>query len=79
VIDGAEEAAIPAGEVPDVMQRRMLSVRAFSADNMMTDADLVDGKDAAELFERMLAGADVAYLHAHYARGGCYAARIDRT
>jgi hypothetical protein len=78
VIEGAEDAVIPAGEVPDVMQARTLSVRAFTADHMMTDADLVDGRDAATLFERLLADPKVAYLQAHYARRGCYAARIDR-
>jgi hypothetical protein len=78
VIDGAEESAPPKDEVPEVMRRRMLSVRAFTADHMMTDADLVDGKDAAGLFERLLADPKVAYLQAHYAKRGCYAARIDR-
>jgi hypothetical protein len=78
VIEGAKEAALPADEVPDVMQARTLSVRAFTADHMMTDADLVEGKNAASLFERLLADPEVAYLHAHYAKRGCYAARIDR-
>jgi hypothetical protein len=78
VIEDAKEAAVPADEVPDVMQARMLSVRAFTADHMMTDADLVNGKDAAALFGRLLADPKVAYLHAHYAKRGCYAARIDR-
>src|SRR5262245_1069057 len=78
VIDGAEEACLPANKVPDVMQARMLSVRAFSADDMMTDADLVDGRNAAGLFERLLADPKVAYLHAHYAKRGCFAARINR-
>ncbi|HEY7798086.1 MAG TPA: DUF1203 domain-containing protein [Hyphomonadaceae bacterium] len=78
VIDGAEDAAPLEGEVPEVMQRRTLSVRAFTADHMMTDADLVDGKDAARLFERLLADPKVAYLQAHYAKRGCYAARIER-
>ena len=78
VIEGAEAAAIPVGEVPDVMKGRTLSVRAFSADDMMTDADLVDGKIAAALFEKLLGDPKVAYLHAHYAKRGCYAARIDR-
>jgi hypothetical protein len=78
IIEGADQASLPAGEVPDVMQARTLSVRAFTADHMMTDADLVDGKDAASLLERLLADPKVAYLHAHYAKRGCYAARIDR-
>jgi hypothetical protein len=78
VIEDAEQASLPAGKVPDVMRARMLSVRAFTADHMMADADLVDGKNAAALFERLLADPKVSYLHAHYAKRGCYAARIDR-
>jgi hypothetical protein len=78
VIEGAKEAALPAGKVPDAMQARTLSVRAFAADHMMTDADLVDGRSAAALFERLLADPKVAYLHAHYAKRGCFAARVDR-
>jgi hypothetical protein len=38
----------------------------------------VDGADAAPLFERYLARADVAYLHVHFARRGCFACRVDR-
>ena len=45
---------------------------------MMTDADLFEGADLAAGIERLFADPAVAYLHAHYARRGCYAARIDR-
>jgi hypothetical protein len=44
----------------------------------MVDADLIDGADLATAAERMLASPEVAYLHAHYAKRGCYAARIER-
>jgi hypothetical protein len=30
------------------------------------------------MFERMLRDRKVGYLHAHFARFGCYAARVDR-
>jgi hypothetical protein len=71
-------AAVYENEVPPALGRRPLSVRAFNPAGMMVDADLTDGARASELFERMLAHADVAYIHAHYARRGCFAARIDR-
>lgn len=45
---------------------------------MMIDADLAEGPEAERTIERMLADPGVAYLHAHYARPGCFAARIDR-
>ena len=79
VIDGAEDAYIAPGEVPEQMRSRLLSVRAFSAHGMIVNADVVEGAGAAALFERMLADARVGYLHVHYAKHGCFAARVDRT
>lgn len=78
VIDGAREAAPDLNEVPEVMASRLLSVRAFSADDLMVDADVVDGAAAGPVFDAMLARLDVAYLHAHFARRGCFAARVER-
>jgi len=64
--------------IPPALARRTLSLRGFDADHMMIEADLVDGAEAAQLVERFFANADVAYIHAHYAKRGCYAARFDR-
>jgi len=66
-------------EIPPALARRPLSLRGFDADHMMIEADLVEGAEAAQLVERFFANPDVAYIHAHYAKRGCYAARIDRT
>ena len=64
--------------VPEVIRSRLLSVRAFDEQHMMIDADVADGAQAEELFERLLANPDAAYLHVHNARRGCYAARVER-
>jgi hypothetical protein len=45
---------------------------------MMVDGDLVDGGEAESLVGRFFADPSVAYIHAHYARRGCYAGRIER-
>jgi hypothetical protein len=78
VIDGAEEALLEPGRTPEVMRSRLLSVRAFSREGMMIGADVVEGARAGDVFERMLDNGEAAYLHAHYAKFGCYAARVDR-
>jgi len=39
---------------------------------------LVEGADAVALIERFFANENVAYIHAHYARRGCFAAAIAR-
>ena len=77
VREGATEAWV-GDHVPEVMRKRLLSLRAFSADGTMVEADVIDGVEAEALIERQLANPSVDYIHAHYARPGCYAARIDR-
>lgn len=64
--------------VPQALRDRLLSLRAFDARGMMVDADIVEGTGVESLIGRLLARPGVDYLHAHYARRGCYAARIER-
>lgn len=64
--------------IPPALARRWLSLRGFDANDMMIEADLTEGADAAALVERFLANPSVAYIHAHYARRGCFAASIQR-
>lgn len=78
VREGVAAAQLAPGELPPVFATRTLSVRAFDADGMMTAAELTPGVDAGPVFDRLLAREDVAYLHAHYAAYGCYAAKVVR-
>jgi len=65
-------------EIPEQFKARLISLRAYDRDDMMIDADVVDGKELKPLIDRFLANQDAAYLHAHFARRGCFAGRIDR-
>jgi uncharacterized protein DUF1203 len=78
VEDGAEEAHPGVDEVPEVLASRTLSVRAFDAAGQMVDGVVVNGREAAPLFERLLSNREAAYLHVHNAGRGCYAARVER-
>ena len=78
VLEGASAAYDRVDEIPEVMRIRPMSLRAFDADDLMVDGDVVEGTRIEHLIEQFLADPRVAYLHAHYARRGCYAARIDR-
>ncbi len=64
--------------VPEVLRTRTLSLRAFDTAHLMTDADLVEGSSVETLIDRFFANPNVAYVHAHYAKRGCYVARIER-
>jgi hypothetical protein len=79
VREGATERFDAVDVVPDALRRRLLSLRAFDEAGMMVDADVVEGTALEALAERLLADPRVAYLHAHHARRGCYAARIERS
>jgi hypothetical protein len=74
----AEEARVPVNEVPDVLRRRLLSLRAFDKQGMLLEADVADGRDIEPHIERMFEQRGVEYLHVHNAKPGCFAARVDR-
>jgi hypothetical protein len=64
--------------IPPALARRTLSLRGFDGEDMMIEADLVEGAEAPAFIARFFANPKVAYIHAHYARRGCYAALIER-
>ena len=64
--------------VPPVLRGRMLSIRAYDAQDCMVDADIVPGDAVEEAIERVFAHRNVTYIHVHNARRGCFACRIDR-
>ena len=78
VIEGAKVRYDRIDEVPPALRLRTLSLRAFDKYDLIVDADLVDGGNVESAIQRFFADARVSYIHAHYAKYGCYAARIDR-
>jgi Protein of unknown function (DUF1203) len=78
VREGATQTYDGLNELPDVMRRRLLSLRAFDQDGMMLDADVVDGTKAKAIIDRFFANPAIAYIHAHNAKQGCFSGRIDR-
>jgi hypothetical protein len=78
VREGAETAAVYENEIPGQLAIRLLSVRAFDAAGMMVDAEVIEGTALDALAREWLKQADVDSLHVHYAKRGCFAARITR-
>lgn len=75
---GVEQAHPTIGEVPELFMNRALSLRAFNDRAMIVGAELVEGEKLATALDNLLANPAAAYVHIHYARFGCYAARADR-
>ncbi len=78
VREGATKVFDEVGVVPDVLRRRLLSLRAYDDKGMMIDADVVDGPQVEDVIRRLLDNSAVSYIHAHNAKRGCYAGRIER-
>ncbi|WP_173012663.1 DUF1203 domain-containing protein [Niveispirillum sp. SYP-B3756] len=78
VTEGPVPTRVVENTVPPMMAKRLLSVRAYNRDDLIVEADVVDGKEADGLLRDYLARSDIAYLHVHFAKRGCYAGRVDR-
>ena len=78
VREGAIETASFVNHVPEQQRIRLLSVRAYDAGGFMLDAEVAPGAELEALVRRFFRRPEVAYLHAHNARRGCYSCRIGR-
>ncbi len=65
--------------IPEPVRSRLLSVRAYDAQDLIVEADVVDGSAIEPLIAAFFQREDIVYLHVHYARRGCYACRVART
>jgi hypothetical protein len=78
VRENAEQAFPDIGTVPESLETRLISIRAFDEKHHMVDADAVDGSSLSESIPAMLQDPRIAYLHLHNAKPGCFAARVTR-
>ena len=78
VSEAARETRRLAGELPPVLRGRPIALRAFDAAGMLIGAGLALDDDVADAIARRFEDPEAAYLHAHNAAYGCFAARIDR-
>lgn len=78
VREGANVAALYEDEIPPVFEGRPLGLRGFGPDGMLKHALLALPGDADAKIREMLDDPAIAYLDAHNAAHGCFAARIER-
>jgi hypothetical protein len=75
--DGCAPHRPEPGALPEQVDGRRFSLRAYDDDAMMVGAEVVPGDRLAER-ARALLDDGAAFLHAHFAGPGCFAFRIDR-
>ena len=75
---GARQRVLPVNEVPDYVSRRLMSLRAYDAGHLIVEAEVCEGRDAADAIRRAFGDPQVAYIHLHNARRGCFSCRVRR-
>ena len=75
---GAKQRRLPVGEVPGYVTRRLMSVRAYDAADMLVAASVCEGTAAAREIEAYFGRDDVTYIHLHNAKQGCFSCHVAR-
>jgi hypothetical protein len=78
VRENATEAADFFDAVPQVFTGRPLGLRAFDEGGMLRNAALALPGEADAKIRMLFEAPEIAYIHAHNAAHGCFAARVDR-
>ncbi len=72
------EAATWRDAVPPVFEGRPIALRAFGADGMLRTATIAAPGEADGAIRDLFADDAIAYIDAHNAAHGCFAARVQR-
>jgi Protein of unknown function (DUF1203) len=68
-----------AGEEPEAYFKERLVLRAYSRDERIVRAEMVEAAEAPDVAQRLLLAApEVTFLHARFPTYGCFACRIER-
>ena len=70
--------ALPPAGSPTNYLREQFVVRAYSAEEEIIDAALINAPALAETVDRFFQSPDTAFLHVRFPTYGCFACRIDR-
>ena len=74
----AKAAAPGINEIPFMLQHRLLSLRAYDSNGMMKNALVTEGNKLAETLHNLFEAAQIAYIHIHNAKAGCYNCLVER-
>jgi len=78
VREGAHQAQLAPDVIPDVIASRLISWRGFDAKFMMQQADVIEGHALDSAIEAIFEDPKIEEIHLHFARQGCFAARVTR-
>lgn len=75
---GVQQRKLPVDFVPSYVSSRLISVRAYDAMHMILDASVCEGGAAGLEIARHFGRDEVAYIHLHNAKRGCFSCQAIR-
>lgn len=78
VSEHSRQAQLQANELPPYLQGRPIAVRGFDNDDMMIEADIAETDLLPNTIERFFANPKIEFIQLHFAKQGCFAAKVMR-
>lgn len=74
----AMRRTLPAGALSGYVTTRLMSVRAYDAADKIVDASVCEGAALAPQIDALFSCDNIAYLHLHNAKQGCFSCMVER-
>ena len=71
----AQQCVLEPGVIPDYVRLRLISVRAYDSSHLMTAAEVCEGSEVGAALQDLFSRREVAYVHLHNAKRGCFSCR----
>jgi Protein of unknown function (DUF1203) len=68
----AIEAILGLNEIPTMLLHRLLSLRCYNKEGIMINATVVEGEVLSETLQELFTNNEIAYVHIHNAKPGCF-------
>ena len=78
VRENAVQARLEVNEVPEMLRHRLLSVRGYSKENLMIDAETIAGQSVERMLTRQFGNQQIEYIQLHNAGPGCFNCTVKR-
>ena len=74
----AATAELGTNEIPVMFNHRLLSLRGYDKNGIMKAAEVIEGNTLKEKLQQLFDNENIAYIHIHNARPGCYNCVVER-
>ena len=70
--ENAKQAIPLINEIPLMLRHRQMSLRGYSAEGMMIEAEVAEGMELEECIVKIFKNPETEYIHIHNAKPGCF-------